>query len=148
MKIINSKKLIKSPFVKGDVRRTGGLNGFSFIELIVVITIIAVISVVGAVSYGTVSKKTRDGRRISDIQNMRMALEAVRQVGVTYPATGSFTAVMVPNYLPVAPVGPKGDAYTYTRLTNYTYEILTTMEDLGSTTGDYTGTNNYRVTNP
>ena len=60
-------------------------KGFSLIELIVVITIIALISVAGMVSYSGTNKKSRDARRVADLEKMRIALEMIRQVGTTYP---------------------------------------------------------------
>jgi prepilin-type N-terminal cleavage/methylation domain-containing protein len=121
--------------------------GFSFVELIVVVTIIAVLSVVGVVSYGSANKKSRDSRRISDLEKMRMALEIIRQVGTTYPAASS---VLSPNYLQTIPVDPKTkSAYLYTQAGGgYVYTIRAIMEDLGSTTGNYGGGYNYQVTNP
>lgn len=147
MKIKNIKKNIKSPFIKGDVRRTGGFKAFTFIELIVVVTIIAVISVVGAVSYSSANKKSRDARRISDLEKMRISLEMMRQVGVTYPASANN---LVPTYLQSLPLDPKSNAvYWYTAGTNnYTYTLRATMEDLGATNGSYGSGYNYQVTNP
>jgi len=106
----------------------------------------AVLSVVGVLSYGTANKKSRDSRRISDLEKMRMALEMIRQVGVTYPARSS---LLSPNYLQTIPVDPKGVGYSYGQSSGgYGYIILAEMEDLGSTNGNYTGSYNYRVTNP
>lgn len=124
-------------------------KAFSFIELIVVVTIIAVISLVGVISYGPAQKKSRDSRRISDLEKIRMALEMVRQVGTTYPsASGGIPNGLVPGYLQTYPTDPKpGSPYLYTRVTPYTYYLDAQMEDLGSTTGVY-GSYNYRVTNP
>jgi prepilin-type N-terminal cleavage/methylation domain-containing protein len=126
-------------------------KAFSFIELIVVVTIIAVLSVVGVVSYGAINKKSRDSRRISDLANMRMALEAMRQIGTTYPlASGGLPVDLAPTYMEVLPKDPKSGSYFYTPLSGgYRYTIWATMEDLGSTTGSYGGgVYNYQVTNP
>lgn len=124
-------------------------KGFSFIELIVVVTIIAVLSVVGVVSYSGANKKSRDSRRISDLEKMRMALEMVRQVGVTYPASSS---ALSPNYMQSIPLDPKNASeYLYTPVPAtgaYTYTIRAVMEDMGSTTGNYGSGFNYQVSNP
>jgi prepilin-type N-terminal cleavage/methylation domain-containing protein len=123
-------------------------KGFSFIELIVVVTIIAVLSVAGVISYSAANKKSRDSRRISDLEKMRMALEMVRQVGVTYPTT---IGVLAPDYMQTVPTDPKSDgsAYLYQQLNSgYGYQLTASMEDLGSTNGAYGGTYNYRVFNP
>lgn len=130
--------------------------GFSFIELIVVVTIIALLSVVGAVSYSSVNKKSRDSRRISDLANMRMALEAIRQVGTTYPvASGGSPVGLAPLYIESIPKGPIGgtDVYFYTpnpATGGYSYTIWARMENAGSTNCPTAcGTfYNYQVTSP
>lgn len=122
-------------------------KAFSFIELIVVITIIAILSVAGMISYGSVSMKSRDSRRISDLEKMRMALEMARQLGTTYPAN---TAALVPTYLEKIPTDPKSGNYFYTQLNGgYKYTIWAKVEDPGITTGSYGGGSyNYQVSSP
>jgi len=120
-------------------------QGFSLIELLVVMTIIIVISAVAMVNYAGAGKKARDSRRIADLEKIRMALEAVRQVGNTYPvASAGQASGLVPTYLSIWPADPKANSYTYTQDTPYTYHIDAVMEDLGST--NMAG-NIYRVTN-
>ncbi len=124
-------------------------KGFSFIELIVVITIIAVLSLAAIVSYGPIQKKSRDSRRVADLQKISMALEMARQMGTTYPL--SLDYLVTNNFIQSIPTDPKPvSPYLYTRgATNYyTYTLWAVMEDLGSTTGDYSGSYNYQVTNP
>jgi general secretion pathway protein G len=128
-------------------------KGFTFIELVVVITIIAVLSVAGIISYSSATKKSRDARRISDLEKIRMALEMVRQTGTTYPSNANYSSVLVPNYLQALPVDPKtnlSSSYFYNQTgSGYTYILCATMEDMGSTnvsTG--CGGPNYKVTNP
>lgn len=130
--------------IKNSVKKR---EGFSFIELIVVVTIIAVLSVAGVMSYSSANKKSRDSRRISDLEKMRMAMEMVRQVGVTYPTD---TSVLAPTYIQSVPTDPKtGTIYWYTLGSGgYSYTIRATMEDLGSTNGSYGSGYNYQVTNP
>lgn len=134
------KKMTNKKFLK---------NGFTLIELIVVVTIIAVISVAGVISYGSAGKKSRDSRRMSDLEKMRMALEMARQVGTTYP-TSIYS--LEPNFLEKVPIDPKGSNYYYQIVgaNNYRYTIWATMEDLGSTNGIYGAGDayNYQVTNP
>lgn len=133
------------------MKKNNDKKAFSFIELIVVVTIIAVLSMVGVVSYGSINKKSRDSRRISDLEKMRLALESMRQVGTTYPLaiSGSPTGLS-PNFIQALPKDPKNGTYFYTQLSSgYQYTIWATMEDLGSTTGSYgAGTYNYEVTSP
>ncbi len=119
-------------------------RAFSFIELIVVVTIIAVLSVVGVVSFTSVNKRSRDSRRISDLEKMRIALEMIKQIGTTYPAASSD---LVPNYMPSLPKDPKTKAiYTYTQMNSgYKYTIDAILEDASSSD---LGTTAYQVTSP
>lgn len=109
-------------------------NGFTLIELIVVVTIIAVLTVVGVISYSGTNQKARDSRRMADLEKIRIALEVYRQsVGSSYPQTGSLSTVLVPTYIQELPTDPKTKAaYTYTRVTNYTYTIRASVENAGS----------------
>ena len=122
-------------------------NAFSLIELMVVMTIIIVISAVAMVNYSGSTKKARDSRRIADLEKIRMALEVVRQSGTTYPDNINY---LEPDYLSKVPVDPKtGGTYPYIiESGNYRYALQATMEDLGSTSGDYGDNINYQVRNP
>lgn len=121
-------------------KQAQGERGFTLIELIVSITIIAVMTVVAAVSFTGVGKKSRDGRRIADLQKIALALEALKQqsVGSTYPATANIISALTPTYLTTFPIGPKKETYTYTRESSYVYRICAAVEDIGSTTSDVT----------
>jgi prepilin-type N-terminal cleavage/methylation domain-containing protein len=129
-------------------------RGFTLVELIVAITIIAVVTAVTVVSFAGTNKRARDSRRMADLEKIRIALEMVKQVGVTYPATGAFSTVLVPDYIQSIPTDPKSNIYLYERgVTNYTYYLYAVMEDVGNTnyiTGDKgcTATCNYRVGSP
>jgi len=70
-------------------------KGFTFIEILVVITIIAILVMIGAVSYGSINKRSRDARRKSDIEQLRSALEMYRADTGYYPDSGpgSFTMI-------------------------------------------------------
>ena len=124
-------------------------TGFTLIELIVSVTIIAVLTVAGVISYGGASKKSRDSRRMADLEKIRIALELYRQgTGSTYPADGALSSRLVPNYLQTMPVGPKGENYTsgYDQTgTGYTYTLSVTVEDAGSSN---VPNFIYRVSNP
>jgi len=114
-------------------------SGFTLIELIVSVTIIAVMTVVAAVSFTGVGKKSRDGRRMADLQKIALALEALKQqtVGSTYPATANIVSALTPTYLTTFPTPPKsGESYTYFRESNYVYRLCAFVEDVGSTTQD------------
>jgi len=121
-----------------------GRQGFSLVELMVVMTIIIVISAVAMVNYAGAGKKSRDSRRISDLEKIRMALESARQTGNTYPS--SLPVLVTNGFLSQVPADPKSGTYLYTPVTGYSYTLQATMEDLGSTNGSF-GSYNYRVTN-
>jgi len=134
-------------------------SGFTLFELLVTISIIAVLTAVAVVSFGGMTKKARDSRRIADLQNIRVALEAARQVGITYPVS---LATLVDNdFLQQIPIDPKagvGGTYVYTRISDYKYRICTYVEESGSISADVSGcplmpsgvgfTGYYKVVNP
>jgi len=121
-------------------------KGFTLFELLVSISIIAIMTAVAVVSFGGVNKRARDSKRIADLEKIRLALEAAKQVGSTYPST--LNALVGTSLLQQVPKDPKtGTVYTYSRPTNYTYQICATVEDLGSTNSSTAGCN-YKVINP
>jgi len=134
-------------------------NGFTLFELLVTISIIAVLTAVAVVSFGGMTKKARDSRRIADLQNIRVALEGAKQVGITYPV--SLTTLVDNGFLQQIPTDPKaasGGNYVYTRLSDYTYRICAYVEESGSKSTDVSGcsgiptgvgfTGYYKVVNP
>lgn len=127
-------------------------NGFTLFELLVSISIIAVLTAVAVVSFGGVSKRARDAKRTADLEKIRMAMEAIKQVGGTYPSSINLLVSPTP-YLQQIPLDPKDKtAYSFVS-TNYTYTLGAKMEDVGSTnctscSGTCSGGCNYNVTNP
>ena len=140
------------PLKKGEVLKQ---KGFTLFELLVSISIIAVLTAVAIVSFGGLNRKTRDARRSSDLEKIRLSLEAARQVGNTYP--GDLPSLVGSSLLEKVPTDPKGVGYTYAYsvgTSNYTYVLCAYMEDAGSTTAN-TGCGscgasacNYKVINP
>ena len=130
-------------------RRAGG---FTLFELLVTISIVAVLTAVAMVSYGGLNKKTRDSRRMADLEKIRISLEAFRQIGSSYPS--SLNNLVGSSLLQIVPKDPKtGAIYPYVPAgAGYTYQVGASMEDLGSTntaTVNIGGTNcNYRLMNP
>lgn len=132
-------------------------SGFSLIELIVVMTIIMVITVVGLVSFSGTNQRARDGRRVSDLEKIRIALEVYRQQIGSYPVTnGNPTTALsdlVPNYIQTVPVDPKTDRRYYYDGSLYSYMLYAAMEDRVTYPTKETGGNctldcYYKVTNP
>ncbi len=131
-------------------------KGFTLFELLVSISIIAVLTAVAVVSFGGLNKKTRDARRMADLEKIRIALESAKQIGTTYPS--SLNNLVGGSYLDRLPTDPKTNAnYSYVRGSdNRSYYVCSTVELLSSTTpspsgcsglpSGYVGYN--RVTNP
>ena len=64
-------------------------RGFTLIELLVTIAIIGILSAVVLTSMGGARNIANDGRRISDIKNIQLALELYYDVHSEYPETGT-----------------------------------------------------------
>ena len=116
-------------------------RGFTFVELLVTVTIVAVLAAVGMVSYGSASVKSRDTRRMTDIESIRSALELYRTDVGNYPdltvngVSGCLeqTSITSPSntYLNPVPFDPKNTStycYKYTRPTTTTYTITCAFE--------------------
>lgn len=63
-------------------------EGFTLIELLVVIAIIALLSGVILASLSTARMKSRDAKRVSDLRQIKIALELYFDANNKYPATG------------------------------------------------------------
>ena len=105
-------------------------KGFTLLELMIAIAIIAVLSTVGLVIYSKAVSKGRDGKRIADLEEVKLALVQYRTVNATLCLTpgrtdcywsGSFSDedwgaegrysnslknVLVPKYLQKVPQDP------------------------------------------
>lgn len=101
-------------------------KGFTLIELLVSITIIAVLISVGVVTFGSATRRSRDARRKSDVEQLRSALEMYRADNNAYPSsagawqtinsssilqTSLVTGAIV--YLPVLPQDPRNSTQQY-----------------------------------
>ena len=99
-------------------------KGFTLIELLVVIAIIGILSSVVIASMNSARQKSRDARRISDIANVKTALEmSYDKNGQVYPASSGVTAatfatdlagLVTDNLIPSLPKDPvAGSATNY-----------------------------------
>lgn len=110
--------------------------GFTLIELLVVIAIIGVLASVVLVSLNTSKLKSRDAKRLSDMQQIRSGLDIYYNLGNGYPSTANWNTaqngktqllcgVGVPTFkVPQDPMNAtmsgSGFAYTYTAGGNQT----------------------------
>jgi len=133
-------------------------KGFTLLELLVVIAIVGILSAVVAGSATSARQKARDARRINDVKNIQIALEASFQATTTgsqeYPP--SLTQLVGEGFVPSMPIGPQGDTYSYKPLIsdglNLSYCLGTTLENgqhaaIAQSTNCDSGNNanNYRV---
>jgi prepilin-type N-terminal cleavage/methylation domain-containing protein len=88
-------------------------RGFTLIELLVVIAIIGILSSVVIASMNSARVKARDGRRVSDISSIKLALDLYYDEHQSYPLNYSALATgLAPSYIPTIPVDPS-TSHTY-----------------------------------
>lgn len=116
-------------------------RGFTLIELLVVIAIIGILSSVVLASLNSARQKGRDAKRVSDISQIKLALELYFDSNRSYPTA---TSSLVPSYIPVWPASPlAGDGgYGYTASGTTGYILSAEIEDTNHVvlTGDIDGT--------
>lgn len=90
-----------------------GERGFTLVELLVVISIIGVLATLVLLQLGTARSKARDAKRISDINQIRSAVEQYfEDNGGKYPVAVSLANLG--KYMTQVPVDPlTGTAYDY-----------------------------------
>ncbi len=111
-------------------------SGFTLIELLTVISIIAILTALLSVSFISVSQRSRDGQRKSNIRQIQAALELYRSDNDAYPSTaiwnglscnGQFLPSPGTRYmsrLPCDPVGTNVIKYYYNSVTPFnTYTL-------------------------
>jgi len=99
--------------------------GFTLIEILVAGTLIALLASIGIVSYTSVTKRSRDSKRKSDVEQLRTALEMYRADYSSYPPVNTVGYDTVDNlkpylvdapynYVPAIPRDPSvGYRYSY-----------------------------------
>ncbi len=113
-------------------------KGFTLIELLVVIAIIGILSSVVLASLNSARRKSRDARRMADLQQIKLAAELYFDAnGSQYPATLDGLA---PEYIGAVPTDPLGPDYEYELASSTTdYCLGANLEDdaaAASTTSD------------
>ncbi|PJE64706.1 MAG: hypothetical protein COU90_00325 [Candidatus Ryanbacteria bacterium CG10_big_fil_rev_8_21_14_0_10_43_42] len=97
-------------------RKHNGKKGFTLIELLVVIAIIGILASVVLASLNTARRKSRDARRLADIQQLQLALELYFDANGEYPPNSTLSGVLDPTYIASTPTDPTGGAYVYNAL--------------------------------
>lgn len=132
-------------------------KGFTLVELLVVITIIALLTTMGLVVYQNTSRRGRDGRRQTDLEQVRTALELYRSDNGQYPTDTNWDdlGVALADYVQDFPTDPKDFTYVYVPNGDYLGYAVCAHLETGNETDDFcggstecSGSCNYRVRNP
>jgi len=99
---------------KTEKNKNRYLTGFTLVELLITVAIIGILSAVVLTSMSGARNKAKDGRRISDIKQIQLALELYYDVNTEYPATGTLYGDPKPlvSFLKISN-DPDGDPYFY-----------------------------------
>ncbi len=86
-------------------------RGFTLAEVLVAVTIIALLLVVALMSVQGVKRKGRDTQRLSDMDQIALALRMYKDSYGTYPPSAvdgniGVLSILVPNFLPALPNDP------------------------------------------
>ena len=133
------------------------LRGFTLIELLVAIAIIARLMGILMSNFGTARSKSRDGKRISDLGNVQLALETYYDRCKSYPTVSSgavnptsgcttssgVSVTFVPDFISRIPT-PSSGTYAYEVKSGSTDYILMSIlenysEVLKDDIDDYSG---------
>jgi len=108
-------------------------KGFTLIELLVVIAMIAILTGVVIASLGSSRAKARDGKRVSDIGQIQLALELYYEQNRSYPTSiyGGATPEFQGVYNAITPKDPLGTNYPYAiSPSRINYHLGTTLEQV------------------
>jgi prepilin-type N-terminal cleavage/methylation domain-containing protein len=100
-------------------------QGFTLIELLVVVAIIGLLASTIVVSLGNARLKSRDARRLSDIQQIKSGLDIYYNLGSGYPDTATWNTAQTEQgqlscsgtpalKVPQDPINNGNPAYAYT----------------------------------
>lgn len=136
---------MKKWFTPSESRRDES-RGFTLIELLVVVAIIVLLSTLAVIALGSARKKANDAKRLSDMTQIRFALESYFTKRNAYPTTvpagvvlgaGNSTCLNPKGFAPagcaeplmaIIPRDPGAGAYVYSSADGKTYKILATLE--------------------
>jgi general secretion pathway protein G len=125
-------------FTVGFIMQIHNRSGFTLIELLVVATILAVLAAGALVSYASVNQRSRDSKRMSDLEQLRSALEMSRADTGSYitgsgiiPSTlGDLVSLGYIDKLPRDPKQSGWTEYSYISATGATYNICARTESI------------------
>ncbi|MEI7619994.1 MAG: FISUMP domain-containing protein [Candidatus Falkowbacteria bacterium] len=108
--------------------------GFTLVELLLAISIIAVIASLSLLAYGSIRQKSRDTRRVKDIEQIQTALKLYFYNEGSYPTTLSFGQSLLGStssttYMAILPNNPESKNDGVCNDQNYTYQISPTSTD-------------------
>jgi len=96
-------------------------------ELLVVIAVIGILSSIVLSSMSSTRERAKDGRRISDVKQIQLALELYYDVNSTYPSS-IYTGTPLATFLKVSK-DPDGANYVYTQLSSgQDYKLTATLQ--------------------
>lgn len=108
-------------------------GGFTLIELLVVIAIIGILASLALAALNSARVKSRDARRVADLNQIRIALELYFDANSSaYPTDAQWPDVLDPTYIAVVPKDPVGAAqYSYHRCVTPSskYHLGASLED-------------------
>lgn len=107
-------------------------KAFTLVELLVALSIMALIMGLSLTAFDSTKKSARDGRRKTDLESIRSALEIYRSDNGGYPANLN---LLVPNYTTTLPADPVAtQTYVYTPTCGATvctaYTLCATLEQV------------------
>ena len=97
------------------IKNENGGKGFTIIELLIVVAIIGILATLMLVSYSHTLKKSRDARRVSDIESVKLACNMFADKNGGYPI-GAWIDLEsdLEDYVDVANINdPKSSLYSY-----------------------------------
>lgn len=128
-------------------------KGFTLIELLIVVAIIGLLATISMVILNNARRKSRDAKRVSDVQVIRAGLEQHWLEQAAYPSesafvtlgtgdaltltSGGFKAAPGPSdvvYIPQVPVGPTSGEYYQYRSQSPTFGYTISFTTEGETT--------------
>jgi prepilin-type N-terminal cleavage/methylation domain-containing protein len=77
------------PAILKCMKRVGKQTGFTIVELLIVIVVIGILAAITIAAFNGVQQRTRDTRRLSDIQTVHKALQLYYADNGSYPVTAT-----------------------------------------------------------